>query len=291
MVGRVVGQDAAYPEEVNTAYLSPQARGPHWVKLRGDSKAGAYAAVQVYAAGLRHAIGKPAVHFVLAAYPGGNFFALLYDHMFLEAGSRELVQTAASTVYLRPETTLQNYGCGSWARYVRHAMRLEADVAFWEKEFAPSARLQAFHTTRRIGAEADVGVKLKKRHVVLELPLGQMSQALGVSVPLLAESAFCLAVSLYWSQIGGRTEPAYYAKTISRERVPPCLADGGSRLRERREIRRSQGYVRYSRLAVPDEHGAGVRGDCSPLDMGFCERVYGQGAGSRGQRAVGERLC
>ncbi|KAJ7716384.1 hypothetical protein DFH07DRAFT_862219, partial [Mycena maculata] len=43
-----------------------------------------------------------------------------------------------------------------------------------------------------------------------------MSRALGVSVPLLAESAFCLAVSLYWSQLGGRMEPAYYAKTTNR---------------------------------------------------------------------------
>ncbi|KAJ7719031.1 hypothetical protein DFH07DRAFT_859743 [Mycena maculata] len=35
-------------------------------------------------------------------------------------------------------------------------------------------------------------------------------------MPLFAESALCLAVSLYWSQLGGRIEPAYHAKTTSR---------------------------------------------------------------------------
>ncbi|KAJ7719029.1 hypothetical protein DFH07DRAFT_933411 [Mycena maculata] len=216
LVGRVKGQGPAYTEAVNTAYLSSRARAPHWVTLPADSKAAARAAVETYVGGLRHAVGMHGVHFILAAHPSGTLFSFVSAHLFLEGISRELLQGVASALYLRPETAVQTQGSGPWARYVRHALRLQPDAVFWRKYFAPCARLPAFHTARRAGSEADSLVEIKQRHVVLELPLGEMSRVLGVSVPLLAESACCLAISLYWNQIGGQTEPAYYATSTDR---------------------------------------------------------------------------
>ncbi|KAJ7739817.1 hypothetical protein B0H16DRAFT_1378701 [Mycena metata] len=215
LVGRVAGQDPAHTESVNTAYLSPRALAPHWVRLHADSRASARKAVEVYALGLRHSIGMRSIHFVLASYPSGTIFSFIYAHMFLEPGSREIIQGIASALYHHPETVVKSVGCGPWARYVKYALGLQEDVPFWTKDFAPSARLPFFHTVRY--SDPDVNLEVRKKHVVLELPLGEMSQQLGVSVPLLAESAFCLAVSLYWSQIGGKMEPAFYAKTVSRQ--------------------------------------------------------------------------
>ncbi|KAJ7016430.1 hypothetical protein C8F04DRAFT_1344842 [Mycena alexandri] len=214
LIGRVAGQDPAHTESVNTAYLSPRALAPHWVRLRADSRASARKAVEVYAFGLRHSIGMRSIHFVLASYPSGTIFSFIYAHMFLDAGTREIIQGIVSALYHHPETVVKSVGCGPWARYVKYALGLQEDVPFWEKDFAPSARLPFFHTVRH--SDPDVNLEVRKKHVVLELPLGEMSQQLGVSVPLLAESAFCLAVSLYWSQIGGKIEPAFYAKTVSR---------------------------------------------------------------------------
>ncbi|KAJ7017700.1 hypothetical protein C8F04DRAFT_1332382 [Mycena alexandri] len=187
------GQDPAHTESVNTAYLSPRALAPHWVRLRADSRASARKAVEVYAFGLRHSIGMRSIHFVLASYPSGTNIQLHIRAHVPRRGASD---------------------CGPWARYVKYALGLQEDVPFWEKDFAPSARLPFFHTVRH--SDPDVNLEVRKKHVVLELPLGEMSQQLGVSVPLLAESAFCLAVSLYWSQIGGKIEPAFYAKTVSR---------------------------------------------------------------------------
>ncbi|KAJ7108441.1 hypothetical protein C8R43DRAFT_187428 [Mycena crocata] len=230
LVGRVKGQDPSYPESVNTAYLSPRARPAHWVRLHADSKASACKAVDAYAAELRHSIGMHAIQFILVAYPGGTLFSLNYAHLFLEGGSREIVQNVAAALYHRPETVLANHGCGAWARYVRYALGLQPDDAFWEKEFAPCARLPAFHTVRRENPDQEVEVSTK--YFVLELPLGEMSQVLGLSVPLLAESVFCLAVSLYWSQIEGRMEPAFYSKTTNRMKLSKtCLRSAGCRSR------------------------------------------------------------
>ncbi|KAJ7180892.1 hypothetical protein C8R46DRAFT_1319276 [Mycena filopes] len=215
LIGRVSSQDPTQTEAVNTAYLSPRALSSHWVQLRADSRAGARTAVERYAGGLRHSIGMRSVHFVLASYPSGTIFSFIYAHLFLDGGSREILQSIAIALYNHPETVVKRVGCGPWARYVKYALGLREEVSFWTKDFAPSAQLSSFHTVRY--SDPDVNLEVRMKHVVLELPLGEMSQHLGVSVPLLAESAFCLAVSLYWSQIGGKMEPAFYAKTVSRQ--------------------------------------------------------------------------
>ncbi|KAF7338579.1 putative peroxisomal-coenzyme A synthetase [Mycena venus] len=214
LVGRLNGQDQAHTEAVNTAYLSPRALAPHWVRLQADSRSAARAAIETYAAALRHSIGMRSVHFVLAAYPTGTIFALLCAHIFLDAGSREMVQDVASALYHRPGTVVKKQGCAPWARYVKYALSLQTDDVFWGKDLAPSAQLPPFHTVRF--SDPDAIVQVRKKYAVLDLPLGDMSAQLGVSVPLLAESAFCLALSLYWSQVGGKMEPAFYGKALSR---------------------------------------------------------------------------
>ncbi|KAK7023832.1 putative peroxisomal-coenzyme A synthetase [Favolaschia claudopus] len=214
LVGRIPGQDPAYDESVNTAYMSPQGVAPHWVRLHADSRSSARALIQSYAAALRHNIGFRSIHFLLVKFPKGTIFTFLCSHIFLDGGSRELLQNVASALYHRPGTAIKKQGCGPWARYVKHALAVQPDNAFWSKELAPSASLPSFHTARL--NDADVIVPLRNQSTVLDLPLTEMSQQLGVSVPLLSESAFCLALSLYWSQISGKMEPAFYVKTFSR---------------------------------------------------------------------------
>ncbi|KAF7308987.1 putative peroxisomal-coenzyme A synthetase [Mycena kentingensis (nom. inval.)] len=214
LIGRVESQGTEYAEKVNVAYLRPQARPPLWVKLRVDEPMGGRATIARYVAGLRHEIGMHSVRFVLASDSGGTLFALVYAHLFLDGGSREWLQSLASKLYLHPNTTaLINGGCGPWARFAKHALSVEPAEAYWDRDLAPSRRLPAFHTARYPDENKDVSAT--KRHLFLDLPLAAMSQILGVSLPMLAESASCLAISLYWSQIGSRMEPAFYAKSTS----------------------------------------------------------------------------
>jgi hypothetical protein len=159
LIGSVAAQGKEYTENVNTAYFVSGARAPQWIMLSGDSKATARTAVAAYMSTLRHGLGMHAVQFVLASYPGGTLFALVYSHMFLEAGSREMLQDAASALYHRPETVVQRHGTGAWARYVKYAMGLRTDEVFWQKEFARCAALPSFHTARLGGSDGEVAVK------------------------------------------------------------------------------------------------------------------------------------
>lgn len=222
LVGPVNGQKQILEDSVNVAYLTTKAIKPEWKHIEAKSKAGAIDALNVVVNGFRHTIGMRSSYFFLVQYPHGTLFSLVTSHIFLEASSRELLHGVAVSYYQDQNIQGPPVSCVPWARYVRHALRIQESPqsfdAYWRKDLAPSRYLKSFHFERSGHLDADP--QTRRSVEILTLPLDAISTALGVSAPVLAETAFVLAVSLYWSQLADADEePALYSKVVQSKSI------------------------------------------------------------------------
>lgn len=219
------------PQKWGLVQLSPRAIRPKWVEFETSTYEAGVEHVSRFFYTLRHTVGMTSVYFILVKHCDGTDFWLLQSHLFGEGMGKSLIQRQVARRYLEQLPNASKHAKAlalplsssstppPWSRYVQAILSQDkvGPKAYWGRDFAPAKRLPSYMTTAPLREDvADRPVHAYSRPVTLDrLNLGRLSSEASVSIPVLVEAIFALAVGLYWGQHDLRgTNFAFYTKLV-----------------------------------------------------------------------------